>query len=102
MIAEMTSASSIVADIQNLTGTSATDGKASGGVDQQAISGIEKMTGATSLLSSQCPFPRRLPPELLVVVFLEDTDMEAHMATAESSTGEYFEKFSPIHLRLMG
>ena len=71
MIAEVTSASSIVTDIPNLIGTSATDRKASGGVDQQAIGGIEKMTGVTSSLSSQCRFPRRLPPELLAAVFLE-------------------------------
>ena len=70
MIAEMTSASSVVTDIPNLIGTSVTGG-ASGGVDQRAISGIGKMTGVNSSLSSQCPFPRRLSPELLAAIFLE-------------------------------
>ena len=70
-IAEMNSDSSIVADIPNTIDTSVTEGEAAGDVDQQTVSGIEKTTGLTPFLSSQSPFARCMPPEILAAIFLE-------------------------------
>ena len=67
-----TSDPSIVADIPNSIGIGVTDGNTGDDVNRQAISGIEEMTGlSTSSLCWQSPFPHGLPPELLVVIFLE-------------------------------